>query len=264
MTRRFISVLALLLPALVAAEDPSGQSLVENMQRAFFSQGETFSARVKMTLTAANGRERLRDMTMKRVNMPGGKDQRYFILFHAPGDVRGTAFLVHKYAGREDDRWLFVPALNLVQRVAARDAGSSFVGSDFTYEDVSGRDVSADSHRLLREEPFEGKSAYVVESLPRGPAPYKRKLSWIDKAAFLPLKEEFYDAQDQLFKVFTADDIQSVEGVPTATKRTMKNVKSGHRTLVEFTRVEYRRPLRPQDFNERALRNPPREWTAAP
>src|SRR3989338_5917083 len=113
-----------------------------------------------MTLIAAGGEQRVRDMTMLRRNAEAGLPapslqagrQKYFIYFHSPVDVRGTAFLVAKEPGRDADRWLFVPALNLVQRIAARDAESSFVGSDFSYEDVSGRPLAADTRRLLSEE----------------------------------------------------------------------------------------------------------------
>ncbi|MBI4376667.1 MAG: outer membrane lipoprotein-sorting protein [Elusimicrobia bacterium] len=270
--------------ALTAAAPSSAQEIdpvkiVRNAQQAFFYQGESFRARVKMTLTSQAGSERLRELTMLRINtgpggpsarpdkevrsglsMPKGGDQRYFMYFHAPGDVRRMAFLVYKYPAREDDRWLFIPALNLVQRIAAKDSQSSFVGSDFTYEDVSGRDVEADEHKLLREEEHGGKPCYVIESVPKGSASYKRKLSWIDKTAWLPLKEEYYDVQGQLFKEFAAEDIQQIDGLPTITKRTMRNIKSGHQTVVEFSETKYRLALKPEEFSERALRNPPRNW----
>jgi len=253
---------ALLAPASAAptaAQPADAVGIVGKMQQAFFSPGESFRARIKMTLKDVSGGERSRELTMLRVNLPGG-DQKYFMYFHAPGDVRRMAFLVYKYAAKESNRWLFIPALNLVQRIAAKDSQSSFVGSDFSYEDVSGRNVDADAHKLLREEELGGKPCYVVESLPKGSASYKRKVSWIDKAAFLPLREEYYDVQNQLFREFSAEEIKEIDGVPTAIKRSMKNVKSGHQTVVEFSDVKYRLALKPGDFSERALRNPPGDW----
>lgn len=244
-------------PATAQPLDAAG--IVGKMQQAFFYPGESFRARIKMTLKDVSGGERIRELTMLRVNMPGG-DQKYFMYFHAPGDVRRMAFLVNKYAARESDRWLFIPALNLVQRIAAKDSQSSFVGSDFSYEDVSGRNADADAHKLLREEDLGGKPCYVVESLPKGSASYKRKVSWIDKTSFLPLREEYYDVQNQLFREFSAEEIKEIDGVPTAMKRSMKNVKSGHRTVVEFSGAGYRLALKPGDFSERALRNPPGSW----
>ncbi|HBL17146.1 MAG: hypothetical protein A2X36_14285 [Elusimicrobia bacterium GWA2_69_24] len=261
------------------AQPADAAAIVRKMHQAFFYQGESFKARVKMTLTGASGKERLRELTMLRLNtgpggpsarpdeavrsglsMPKNGDQRYFMYFHSPGDVRRMAFLVYKYAAREDDRWLFIPALNLVQRIAAKDSQSSFAGSDFSYEDVSGRDLEADEHKLLREEELGGKPCHVIESVPRGSASYKRKTSWVDKANFLPLKEEYYDVQDQLFKEFLAEEVKDVDGAPTVTKRSMKSVKSGHKTVVEFSDVRYRLGLRAEELSERALRNPPGSW----
>ena len=253
------AALALAAIAPSAGQETDPARIVGKMQQAFFSPGDSFRARIKMTLKDVSGGERFRELTMLRVNMPGG-DQRYFMYFHAPGDVRRMAFLVYKYAAKESDRWLFIPALNLVQRIAAKDSQSSFVGSDFSYEDVSGRNLAADAHKLLREEELGGKPCYVVESAPKRAVSYKRKISWIDKAAFLPLKEEYYDVQDQLFREFTADEIKEVDGIPTALKRTMKNVKSGHQTVVEFSEARYRLGLKAGDFSERALRNPPGSW----
>ena len=251
-------VLTAIVPSSAQTADPIG--IVRKMHQAFFYQGDSFRARIKMTLTGASGSERLRELTMLRINMPKGGDQRYFMYFHAPGDVRRMAFLVYKYPTRESDRWLFIPSLSLVQRIAAKDAQSSFVGSDFTYEDVSGRNVEADEHKLNREEEHGGKPCYVIESIPKGSASYKRKVSWIDKATSLPLKEEYYDVQDQLFKEFSAGEIKEIDGVPTILKRTMKNLKTGHQTVVEFSAAKYRLGLKPEEFSERALRNPPGSW----
>jgi hypothetical protein len=188
--------------------------------------------------------------------------------FHQPPDVRRMAFLVWKYPDKEDDRWVYVPALDLVRRVAASDARSSFVGSDFTYEDVSGRDVGSDTHRLLADERVGDKDCYVVESVPKEPVDYVRRVSWIDKTTFLPLKEEYYDLQEELVRVFSADKIEEIavgEGeerkiFPTVTRRTMKDVKTWHRTEVAFTSVAYNVGLGDNIFSERYLRRPPRKW----
>jgi outer membrane lipoprotein-sorting protein len=205
---------------------------------------------------------------MLRWNDPKSRDQKYFLYFREPADVQGMTFMVWKYPAKESDRWIYVPAIDLVRRIAARDARSSFVGSDFTYEDVSGRNIAADTHGLLREEKLGDRDCYVVESVPKEPIDYVKRISWIDKATFLPLKEEYYDVQNQLARMFTADkieDIVATEGrerksYPTVTKRTMKNLKTGHRTEVTFTSVSYNVGLQDNIFTERYLRNPPERW----
>jgi len=257
MVKCAVALFLSLIPGVAPAEDAA--SRVRQSQEAFYYAGTDLKARVKMTLLTKEGQQRLRDLTMLRKNEAGG-NRRYFLYFHGPADVRGTVLMVYKYPNREDDRWLFIPALNLVQRVAARDSRSSFVGSDFSYEDISGRDVEADTHKVLRVEALGSRQAVVIESVPAREADYARKLTWVDQTTFLPLKEEHYDLQGALYKVFTADEIRDVQGFPTARKRTMTNVKTGHKTEVVFETIAYNVGLGDDIFTERALRRPPEKW----
>ncbi len=238
--------------------DPVG--VLKKVEANYYFQGGSFKAKVKMRMESPDGKTRTRELSMLRVNLPKDGEQRFFMYFHSPEDVRRMAFLVNKYPSREDDRWLFVPSIELVQRIASRDAGSSFAGSDFSYEDVSGRDLTADTHKYLREEVLGKIGCIVIESTPNSPAAYQKKVSWIDKEKFLPVKEEYSDVQGRLIRVFTADEVTDVAGIPTVTKRTMKDLRSNHQTIVEFSGCEYNLNLNPNDFNERALRNPNPKW----
>jgi hypothetical protein len=243
-------------PTLTASE------ILARSQEVFFYAGPDMKANVTMDLIASGGARRSRVLTMLRKN--DGRNQKHFLYFHEPGDVRGTAFLVWKYPEKDDDRWIFVPAVNMIRRIAARDSRSSFVGSDFTYEDISGRDLSADTHSLLREERLNDATCFTIQSIPKTSADFTKKISWIDQKTFLPIKEEYYDAQGTLSRVFTADKIESISGgeksYPTVTKRTMKNVKSGHVTEVSFTKVAYGIGLNDGLFTEQALQAPPQKW----
>lgn len=237
----------------------SAEDIMGHSQRAFHYAGNDAKGKLTMELIDRNGGKRVRVLTMLRWNQATGGDQKYFMYFHEPGDVRRLTFMVWKYPAREDDRWIFVPAIDLIRRIASEDKYSSFVGSDFSYEDVSGRDVAEDTHTLLREEKLGGRDAFVIESVPRAAAVFTKRVSWIDRENFLPLKEEYYDAQNELQRVFTADRIEKVV-YPTIMKRTMKNVKTGHRTEVTVNAVEYDIGLKDADFSERRMRRPPRTW----
>lgn len=253
-------------PALAFAA--SAEEIMDRSQRAFHYAGADAKAKLTMELIDRDGGKRIRVLTMLRRNQEQGGDQKYFMYFHEPGDVRRLTFMVWKYPGREDDRWIFVPAVDLIRRIAAEDRYSSFVGSDFSYEDVSGRDVAEDTHTLLREEKLGDRDTFVIESIPRKAAAFTKRLSWIDKQNFLPLKEEYYDAQNELQRVFTADRVEDVAAgeevssrvYPTVMKRTMANVKTGHRTEVTVTSVVYDLGLKDADFSERRMRRPPRAW----
>ncbi|MBI3014224.1 MAG: outer membrane lipoprotein-sorting protein [Candidatus Tectomicrobia bacterium] len=247
------------LPA--RAQAPSADEIMRRSYLAMYYQGEDMRARIFMRLISREGHERIRELTMTRRNLQLGGEQRYFLYFHRPPDVRDMALLVWAYLGRDDDRWLYVPALKLVRRIAASDKHTSFVGSDFSYEDVSGREPEEDTHKLLREEKIGERDAYVVESIPKDPAreDFSRKLSWIDRTTWLPLKVEHSDRRGDRARVFTAEETENVQGFWTITKRLMKNAQSGHWTEVVFKNVRYNLKLSPDLFSERALRAPPAE-----
>lgn len=246
---------------LARSQAPAAEELAVKAQKAFYYAGTDMKAKVHMRLISKKGKERTRELTMLRLNKNNG-EQKYYMYFHRPADVRAMTFMVWKYPGKDDDRWLYVPAIKLVKRIAADDKNSSFVGSDFSYEDVSGRDPEEDHHTLKGEESVDGNAVYLLESVPKDPksAYYSRKVAWIDKETFLPLKEEYYDKRGRLYKTFTANEVQIIQEIPTIIKRTMANAQNGHRTEVAFSEVKYQVGLKDQLFTERYLRSAPREW----
>jgi hypothetical protein len=260
MRKSFLLALALLLPLHAFAS--IAEEIVKKSQAAFLYAGKDFKSRVMMTLIGKGGQKRIREMTMLRKNYGDvGGSQKYFIYFFQPADVRDLTFMVDKYPAKDDDRWLFVPAINMVRRIAAQDKRSSFVGSDFTYEDVSGRDLEDDTHTIVKEEKLGANDCYVIKSTPNAAdVDYSYKVAWIDKVHFLPVKEEYYDKKGELYKVFTADEITDIKGFPTVTKRTMKNLQSGHTTQVIFAKVDYNLGIEDNLFSERYLRQPPKKW----
>jgi outer membrane lipoprotein-sorting protein len=247
---------------------PDAAEIMRKKEQSFYYPGTDMKARVTMELVKPAGNKQMRLLTMLRKNEPKSMDQKYFIYFHEPGDVRRTALLVWKYPEKDDDRWIFIPAVNMVRRIAAKDSRSSFVGSDFTYEDISGRDVSADTHTLLREEKVGSFDCYLIQSVPKTATDYVKKLTWVDKKTFLLLKEEYYDEQNELARLFTAEKIENIatnengtqKTIPTITRRTMKNIKSGHLTRVRVDSTGYNVGLEGEVFTERALQNPPLKW----
>jgi hypothetical protein len=240
----------------------TADEVMKKSQASFLYQGKDFKARVMMKLISKGGQERVREMTMLRKNFgPAGGEQKYFIYFFQPADVKDMTFMVYKYPGRDADRWLFVPAINMARMIAAKDKYSSFVGSDFTYEDVSGRDLQEDTHSIVKEEKYGGKDCYLLKSTPKAAdMEYSYKISWIDRTSYLPLKEEYFDKRGELYKVFTADEIKEIKGFPTITKRTMKNLQSGHITQVSYLKADYDIGMEDSLFSERFLKQPLKKW----
>jgi hypothetical protein len=254
--------MALGFPA-VAHADEAGLALMEASHRAYYYAGDGGKARVGMVLTDKKGRTRNREFWMLRRDVEDMGDQRYYTYFLQPADVARTAFLVHKKSEGNDDRWLYVPALDLVKRLAADDRHSSFVGSDFTYEDVSGRLPSLDEHEILGKETMGERAVTRVRSTPKDPktAAYAYRVSWVDDATKLPLREDYFAKHDETVRRFEAGKIETVDGFPTIVERKMANLDTGHMTTIVFTEVSYTPPLEAKDYNERLLKNPPAEFT---
>lgn len=249
------------LPALAqAVEAPDADEIIQRSLQAYYYAGDDGRSRVSMRLINAQGKQRLREMTMLRKNLGADGEQRYYIYFHKPSDVKGTSFMVWKYPAKDDDRWIFIPAIKLVRRIAADDKRSSFVGSDFTYEDISGREAGDETHSLLRSEDWQGRPTYVIESRPKATIDYVRRVSWIDRDRHVPLKEEYYDARGEMLRIFTADEVKLVDGLWTASRRTMRDKQSGHRTVVLLEDISYNIGLGDDLFTQRYLRRPPRRW----
>ena len=256
----------LLAAGAVWAQDaaPTVDEIVARANRASYYQGRDGRAKVMMSIRDSQGRERTREFSILRLDLePEGDtsdsftgDQKMYVFFDRPADVNKTAYLVHKHVGKDDDRWLYLPGLNLVKRIAASDKRTSFVGSDFFYEDVSGRNPADDSHELVETT----DTYYVLQNAPKDPksvefASYK---VWIHKASFIPVKAEYVDAAGQKIREAQALDVQPVQGFPTVMKSSMKDLRTGSVTTVTYVKVEYNIALQEDLFTERYLRNPPR------
>ena len=122
-----------------------------------------------MTLINKRGQQRIREV--KSFSKDFGKDKKSVMVFEKPADVKGTAFLSWEYddPAREDDKWLYMPALKKVRRISGSSRNEYFMGSDFTYDDMGDRNVEEDTHTLLGEENVGGHACWKVKSIPVDP-----------------------------------------------------------------------------------------------
>lgn len=258
----FWTMLAVSLAAGPApAQMAAPEEIMEKSHLAYYYAGDDMVVEVRMVLVDKNGNERAREFTMLRKDIEEGGRQRYYTYFRKPSDVARLSFMVHKTPDGNDMRWIYVPAIDLVKPISADDKNSSFVGSDFTYEEVSGRHWSEDTHTLAGESVIDGKPVYIVESVPKGSTKgFAKRVSFIDKESFLPLKEEYYDKSGTMTRIFKAEKIDPADGILTVMRRTMEDLKKGSKTIVEFSAVAYNKGLTEDIFTERYLKNPPREY----
>ncbi|RKZ12019.1 outer membrane lipoprotein-sorting protein [bacterium] len=244
------------LPA--AAQDAT--ELMKAAHLKMYYPADDGTANVSMVITDKRGRTRVREFTILRKDFEEGGEQRYYIYFSAPNDVRRTTFMAWKNPTDDDSRWIYVPALDLVKPISANDKKSSFVGSDFAYEDVSGRHWSDDSHTHQGVEAMGEWTCDKIESVPNGKDYFARKLSWIDQASGLVVREEYYDKKDKQLKIFEVLEIQDIQGIPTATERKMSTPKKENFTVISFADPKYDVGLTKDIFSERYLKSPPSQF----
>jgi len=141
-----------------------------------------------------------------------------------------------------------------VRRISASNKCDYFMGTDFTYDDMGERKVEEDQHTLVRSEAFKNADCYVVKSVPREKGYiYSKKLTWVDKKQWIPLKVDYYDRKERLLKTLNTD-WQLINEIWSWEKAEMKNHRTGHRTIIEIGEIEINVGLKESDFTERVLK----------
>lgn len=233
-------------------------AIVARANQAAYYAGADGRSEARMIIRDAQGREQRRQFTVLRRNVESGGDQDFLVVFSQPSDVRGTVYLVKKHVDRDDDRWLYLPGLDLVKRIAAGDKRTSFVGADYFYEDVSGRRPADDTHTLVETTP----EYYVLKHVPKDTASveFASYVTWIDRQTFLPMKIEYSKPDGSIYRRVEVQEVSTVQGHPTVTRSQVSSLESGGHTDMQFRYIAYDLGMPADVFTERSLRSPPREW----
>lgn len=259
---------ALLLALLVGGAAPARAqpSAVEIMERNFNVTKVLDSvSEARFTLISKTGQERVRKTTAVTKLQANGVDNRQLIRFLSPPDVRGTTILLIEHSGRDDDIWVYLPALKKVRRLVASNKRDSFAGTDFSYGDVIGHKVGEWEHRLVGEEAVDGQPCYVVESVPRAEAVktsagYARRRSWIRTDNFVMARGEYWDQAGQPLKSIRATSVQLVDPGRQkwqAMRLEAANTQTGHRTVIQYDSFKANQQVRDDLFTTRYLEREP-------
>lgn len=201
---------------------------------------------MKMNLIDSKNNVRQKDL---KTYMLG--DDKMMMWFLSPADVKGSSFYKISYDDKDDDMWIYLPALGKVRRIASSAKNGSFMGSDFTYEDMGDRKLKDYAYKLLKSETVGGKQCWVVESTPKPgiSTDYSKIVSWIWKDDYFALKEEFYNKKGTLKKVKTAELIK-VKTYWMPKKYLMDDLSASHKTELTFDKIEVDTGLDPSIFDQ--------------
>jgi hypothetical protein len=225
--------------------------------------GKDSRATIHLTLYDRHGRARERTLTMFSKRGAGSGQQagdKVLTRFTYPDDIKGTSFLVWEHPEGEDERFLYLPSLGRVRRIAGGEAQESFVGTDFSYEDIGGREFDDYTYTLLDENASwrspDGKvsPAYRLESRRKDSnAKYPRVVSLITKDSFVVVAAEIFNRRNEQEKTYSVTRLDRVQNIWTSLQAEMSNLLDRTRTTLGIAKIEYNVGLKDAEFSRRAL-----------
>jgi len=206
-----------------------------------------------ITLVLIDRRERQRIRNLKLYSKNYGEDTKTLSLFESPADIRGTAYLNFDWNDslRDDDSWLYLPALQRVKRLASSDTSDSFLGSDFTYADINGFEIDWYDYSLVNEsEMIGGEDCWVIEMIAKSEfkdraeeaTGYSKMQSWVSKEKFIQLRGQFWELRGNRIKFFTASEVELVEDIWTVKRLqaiTTRNDRQEHASILQIKSIDY-------------------------
>jgi predicted RND superfamily exporter protein/outer membrane lipoprotein-sorting protein len=233
------------------AQEQSGYDIMKRADDRY--TGDTAQYRLTMTLISGRGAPRVREVDYYFKDY--GDTDKVLMGFRSPRDVAGTGYLSFSYDDdRDDDVWLYLPAMKRVRRITGSGKDDDFMGTDFTYEDMGSRNLNKDTFTLLREEPVDGEPCWVVEARARDSKdPYGRRVIWVRRDSYVITAVDYYDRQDRLLKTLRVSGISQIDSIWIARKMEMTNVQNKHTTVIEISEIKLNVPLDDNLFAVTAL-----------
>ena len=256
--RRLVATLSLCLclsPAIPAATPEEAGLQIAREARDRDKGFGNFTASQAMVLRNRQGKESRRQLRVKVLEVADDGNRTLFV-FDQPRDVKGTAFLIHAHREEADDQWLYLPALKRVKRISSSNRSGSFMGSEFSYEDLGAQEVEKYSYRYLRDEPCGALSCSVTEQAPADKkSGYSRQVVWRDRDELRTWKVEYYDRKDAHLKTLTLDKYELyLDRFWRAGEMVMVNHLSGKSTVMQWSDYRFGADLNERDFTKTGLK----------
>ncbi|MFC1521551.1 outer membrane lipoprotein-sorting protein [Elusimicrobiota bacterium] len=215
-----------------------------------------YTASMLMVLKNKHGQESRRIVRTRTLEIKDDGDKGLSI-FDNPKDVKGTIFLTHSHKTKDDDQWLYLPALKRAKRITSRNKSGSFMGSEFAYEDISSEEVEKYTYEWIRDEKFNDMECFVFERYPvdKRNSGYTRQTAWLDKEEYRTWKVEYYDRKESLLKTLTARSYKKyIEKFWKPDEFNMVNHQNGKSTTLTWSDYKFRTGLKDRDFSVNSLK----------
>ena len=245
------------ISSLVAAETQEGEkglAIILEADRRDSGFGD-FTSVLTMILKSRHGEESVRHLRIRSLEGEDGGNKT-LIVFDRPGDIKGTALLTFSYKTKQDDQWLYLPALKRVKRISSRNKSGPFMGSEFAYEDISCQEIEKYTYKYLRDEILEGEMCFVIERYPIDPrSGYTRQVVWIDQREYRFRRIDFFDRKKELLKTLTFHQFRQYrEQYWRSEEMHMVNHQTGKSTQLIWSNYQFSTGLSERDFDRNNLK----------
>jgi len=257
MLRKLLLLLPLTLTTLFAI---TGQEIAQKVHDR--DDGDNSSSLLKMTLLDKNDNARVREL--KTFGKDRGKDRLKLMFFLSPSDVKDTAFLTYDYdnSDKDDDQWLYLPELQKVKRIASSEKSASFMGSDFSYSDMTTNNVEDYTYKIMKEPTVRGNKTWQLLVTPKtqktiDETGYTKSIIFVRQDNFVVIQALHYVADGKKLKYMMVNSLEQIDGIWTALEVQMvtkKGKKTLHKTLLNFSNVKYNQNLDESYFTTRTLK----------
>jgi outer membrane lipoprotein-sorting protein len=223
--------------------------------------GDHMTADMGMILIDKNGNQRAR--SMKSFSRDKGRDTWKIMFFTEPADVKDTGFLTYDYRDpeKDDDQWMYLPALKKIKRIASSDQSKPFMGSDFSYADMNKRDIENFNYKILKQDKVRGHDCWIIESIPKSDRVvmmygYTKSILIVRKDIFMVVRGINFVREGKKLKYFDTEELKQIDGIWVATKVTMRTVRGKqtlHKTVFTRNNVKFNQNLDWDLFTKRRL-----------
>lgn len=254
---RKISILVFILAFAVSAYAESGRDVMKKQEE--LQSLPTEYSYEKMVLIDSDGEKEQRALSRRTKDVGGGL-HKALLVFLDPADVKGTALLTWEQKDTDDDQWLFMPDLGKMQRIAKGSKKNYFMGTDFTYEDMSSEELDNFVYTIVKSEDIKGVAHWVIESVPvesyKAETSYSKRVLWIQKDIYVTTKIDFYGRGGELVKTQVSADFKNIKGTAyRAQKILMDNKQESHKTFVQTVKIDADSAINDDVFSERFILN---------
>ena len=264
MTRLSILPLLVLIPGLAipaneVVDEPKAREIMVQVDER--DDGDMMTQTMEMILIDKNGKERVRQLSSYGRDV--GKDEQRIVFFISPADVKDTGFLTYDYddGDRDDDQWLYLPALRKTKRIASSDKSGSFMGSDFSYADMTDIDLDKYDFQLLGEGEVRGEKIWKIQRVPRTREEivkygYTKSVLFVRQDNYVVVRAVHWVKKGDRLKYLDVKKLELIDGIWTPIEQTMttkKGKKTLHKTILRFGDTKYNQDLEESIFSQRRL-----------